>query len=104
MVLLSIHYLYRSRKGEKNFDLYHITKDKKFNHVGLAENGRHWNYLPDDNIIPQIFCVPLKSQQLDTTTSYNLHDYISGPYQHESTYRLTTINIIGRRTERGRDN
>ena len=45
--------------------------DNFFDHIGLADTGRHWPSLPEDDRIPQRFRGYFMSQQLDTTTAYN---------------------------------
>ena len=77
--------------------------DKKIDHSGIDDIGRHWPYLPEDDRIPQIFCSHFMSQKLDATTAYNCHDSLSGTYQHGGTSSLTTGNLIGRRVESGRE-
>ena len=71
--------------------------DKIFNYISLAYTGIHWPSLPEDDRIPQRFRGHIMSQQLDATTAYNFHDYLSGPYQHGGNSRLTIGNLIGRR-------
>ena len=44
------------------------------------------------------------SQQLDVTTAYNFHKYLSVPYQHGDTSSLNTGKLMGRRLQYGRDN
>ena len=101
---LKIHYIPSSRKGENNFDLSLLMNNKNFDHVGHSDIRRHWTSLPDDNRIPQRFRGKFMSQQLETMTAYDHHDYLLGTYQNGGTSSLTTGDIIWRRTELGRYN
>ena len=96
---LNIHSLPSSRKG----DLSYLIIDKKYGHIGLNNTGRHWTTPPEDYRTPQIFRGHFMSQQLDSTTAYNIHNSLSGYYQNGGTTSLSTGNIIGRRLESGRD-
>ena len=71
---LKIHYLHISRKGENNSDLFHITNKNKFDHVGIADTGKHWTSLPDDDRIIQIFRGHFMSHQLESSPVYNHHN------------------------------
>ena len=93
----------RSIKGENNFDLYHLTNDKKFDHVGLADTGRHLPPLPDGDIILHKICGNFISQQIDSSSDYNHHCNLLGSYQHGVTTSLTDGNIYGRRIYSGRN-
>ena len=77
--------------------------DNKFDNIGLADTMINCPYLPEDKIVPQRFHSHFMSQQLDSTTTFNRHDSLPGPYQHGGTSSITTGNIIVRRTELGRD-
>ena len=59
---------------EKNVEIYHLMIDKKIDHIGIADTGRHWPYLPEYDRIYQIFRGHLMSQKLDATTAYNWHE------------------------------
>ena len=85
------------KKRGNNFDLSHIMNNNKFNHVGLADTGIHWKYLPYDNRTPQIFHRHFMSQQLDYASAYNHHGILSGAYQHGRTTSLTTGKLFGRK-------
>ena len=94
---INIHTLPESCKGEKNFDLINMMFEKGFDHIGLADTGRHWPPLTDEDKTPQIFRGHFKSQKLDSTTSYNRHDNLSGPYQYDGMISLSIGNLTGRR-------
>ena len=76
--------------------------EKGFDHIGLADTGSHWPPLPEEDKIPQIFRGRFISQQLDSTTSYNWHDTLSGSYQYGGTLILSIGNLVGRTIEGGR--
>ena len=75
--------------------------EKRFDHIGLADTDQHWPSLPDEYKISQIFKGHFISQQLDSTTSYNQHDTLSGSYQYGGTLNLFMGNLVGRRIEGG---
>ena len=77
--------------------------EKGFDHIGLADTGRDWPSLPDEDKIPQIFRGNFIRQQVDSATSYNQNDTLSGSYQYGGTLSLSMSNLIGRRIEGGRD-
>ena len=103
LVFINIHNLPESRKGEKIFNLTNLMLGKGFDSIVLADTGQHFLPLPDKDKIPQRFIEHLISQQLDSTTSYNRHDTLSGSYQYSGTLSLPTGNIIGIIIEGGRD-
>ena len=92
---INIATLPESRKGEKNFDFTNLMLEKGFDHIGLADTGRHWTSLPDEDNIPHRFIGYSIIQKLDSTTSYNQHDTLSGTYQYSGTLSLSTGNLIG---------
>ena len=77
--------------------------NNKFDHVGLADTGIHWKYLPYENRTPQIFHRHFMSQQLDYASAYNHHGILSGAYQHGRTTSLTTGKLFGRKIDSGRE-
>ena len=101
---LNIHYLSISRKAENDFDLSNLMNNKSFGQIGLADTGRHWPSLPEEYRIHQILRDQFISQQLDSTTALNRHDYLSFPYQHRGSSSITSKNLIISRVELGRDN
>ena len=52
---INIHTLPESCKGEKYFDLTNMMFEKRFDHIGLADTGRHWPSLPYENKTPHPF-------------------------------------------------
>ena len=80
-----------------------MTLEKGFDHIGLEDTGRYWPSLPYEDKIPQRFRRNFISQQLDSTTSYNLHDTLSGSYQYGGMLSLSTGNIIVKIIEGGSD-
>ena len=75
--------------------------EKGFDHIGLADSVRHWPSLPDEDKTPHILREHFVIQQMDSTTSYNSHDILSGSYQYGGTLSLSTGNIVIRRIEGG---
>ena len=76
--------------------------EKGFDHIGLAGTGPHWTSQPYEDKIPQRFRGHFIRQQIDSTTSYNRHDTLSGPYQYGGTLSLSTGSFTGWRIERGK--
>ena len=75
--------------------------EKFFDHIGLADTGRHWTSLPYEDKTPQRFRGKFMIQKLGSTISYNWHDTLSGLYQYIGT--LSTGNLIGKIIKVGRD-
>ena len=58
------------------FDLSYHMIDKKFDHISLTDTRRHWTSLPEDYAVPQRFHGHFMSLQLDSTTAYNINDFL----------------------------
>mmetsp|Transcript_53808 Transcript_53808/g.161028 ORF Transcript_53808/g.161028 Transcript_53808/m.161028 type:complete len:426 (-) Transcript_53808:3458-4735(-) len=85
-----------TRTGAKNFDQTNLILDYNFDHVGLAETGRYWPLVADDDRLPQRFRSHFLSKKLYCTTACNKHDKVSGSYQLGGTSSLSTGNLVGR--------
>ena len=66
--------------------------DLQMDHIGLAETGRHWPSLKEDDRIPHRFRGHFMSHRLDSTVAYNKHDLLSVSYQFGGTASLATGN------------
>ena len=78
--------------GRENFDISHHMTDLQMDHICLAETGRHWPSLKEDDRIPHRFRGHFMSHRLDSTVAYNKHDLLSVSYQFGGTASLAPGN------------
>ena len=72
-------------------------------HIGLAETGKHWPSLHENDRITQRLRRQFMIHQLESTMSYNKHDLLSESYQYRGTASLAKSNISGRKIGSGSD-
>ena len=73
----------------------HLMTDIKFDHIGLAETSTHWNYLQDEDKIPQRFIGYFTRQKLYWIIACNEHDPLLGLFQYGGTSSIFTSNLTG---------
>eukprot|EP00957_Ditylum_brightwellii_P081237 6179606-Ditylum_brightwellii.AAC.1 len=56
-------------------------RDYGFSHLGLADLGRNWSLIPDEDRPPMRFRGHFDQGKLAFTAANNIHDKISGKYQ-----------------------
>lgn len=64
--------------------------------MGVAEAGRKWNSLRDDDSLPYRFRGHFPGGQLKCTPSFNRHDNFLGSYQVGGTISMSTKGFVGR--------
>ena len=100
---MNIQTLPQSRAGQKNFDLTGLLQDWRFDHFGLAETGRNWFCLPEDDRLPFRLRGHFPSRLLRCTTAHNRHDRSGGQYQMGGVASLTLEKAVGHLVESGSD-
>ena len=60
-----------------------------FDQIGLSETSRHWTYLQDENIVPQIIHGHFMRHKLDTISAWNKHDPLLVLFQYGGTDYLS---------------
>eukprot|EP00957_Ditylum_brightwellii_P114990 8770431-Ditylum_brightwellii.AAC.1 len=75
--------------GEKNFDLSEFMQRYNFAHVGIAETGRNWDKLKEDDCLPYRLRRHFPQGNLACIHAHNIHANSSSSYQIEGTARLS---------------
>eukprot|EP00957_Ditylum_brightwellii_P183482 13976268-Ditylum_brightwellii.AAC.2 len=69
--------------------------------MGLADLGRNWFLINDEDRPPARFRGHFHQGKLAITTAHNTHDKISGKYQVGGTASITTGNLDGKLNRKG---
>lgn len=91
------------RSGKKNFDLTGFLDDFRFDHFGVADTGRCWGKLNEEDRIPNRFRGHFPSRSTKYTVANNRTDPTSTAYQHGGTLSMTMDKMVGYAIEAGRD-
>eukprot|EP00957_Ditylum_brightwellii_P049612 3763361-Ditylum_brightwellii.AAC.1 len=94
-----------NRGGQKNFDLSDYITSFNFSHLGIAETGRNWSNIHQDNRLSYHFCGHFPYGHIATSASYNHHEPSNKSlYQIGGTASISHRQFISYVQNKGEDN
>eukprot|EP00957_Ditylum_brightwellii_P007390 559820-Ditylum_brightwellii.AAC.1 len=100
--LLNTQSLPKSRVGQKNHNLAHLTNNFGFDNIGLTEHNLKCQILDDDDKIPARFNGFFKLGHIAANAAFDQHDCTSGVKQTGGTVSLTCGDCTGRIPPKGK--